>query len=295
MRERARRGRIWWWLFLILLVVAGILTGYFLGRESSREEREVVTGEKAPGKKKEILQVEGESPVEAEDETIITQEVEEVNEAELPDAEDYCSQTENDVLEFFIYLNKKNYIQHLEPGIDTFVRFKRLIRALSARPPIPAEGIDPKTMTRNIFHFFRRLDNIDIRLIREIIRNEADTLEMNLDLFYRWLMLGDRCPDREGVRPSPDVTYQYAGFFMNTIGGRAYLFRRTFELRLLISYYCLLVIYEADKSGGNNYGIDIFPLILQLKDEIGLYNKFHFQNEYTHQLNLLEGYYLKKR
>jgi hypothetical protein len=91
------------------------------------------------------------------------------------------------------------------------------------------------------------------------------------------------------------VWYQYAGFFLNTIGGRAYLFRRSLGLRLLISYYCILIIHEADKEGRNTYGIDVLPTILAVKNEIGNYPGFRYRDEYVRRLNTLESYYLAKR
>jgi hypothetical protein len=108
-------------------------------------------------------------------------------------------------------------------------------------------------------------------------------------------MLGDRCPDPEEVRPSLDVLYYYAGFFLNTIGGRAYLFRRALGVRLLCSYYSLLIVHEADKQGKNSYGIDIFPFIAPLGKEILLYPNFHFTNDYILKLNELEKYYIQRR
>ena len=89
--------------------------------------------------------------------------------------------------------------------------------------------------------------------------------------------------------------YQYAGFFINTTGGRAYLFRRPSGLRLLVSYYCLLIIHEADKRGMNRCGIDIFPLVEPLKNEIRYYPDFQFQEEYIGQIGKIEEFYRKKR
>ena len=170
------------------------------------------------------------------------------------------------------------------------------MKTFSANPPIPAgEGIDTMIMTKNIFHFYRILDDTNVRLLREILRNEKDSWEINLDLFFKWFMVGEQCPDSVGIRPSLDVAYQYAGFFVNAIGGRSYLFRRSVEIRLLISYYCLLIIHEADKQGKNNYGIDIFPQIASVAKEISLYPDFHFQDEYLQQLNRISDYYLKRR
>ena len=292
MRKKGRRS-FWWWFSILLVVGAAALLGYFFGMEKGRNKRDVsirkdipITEKTVPRVEKKIIPPIEEAPPAAE----------EIEAKTVPDQTDYCSRIETDVLEFFKYLNNKNYIQHLEAGIDTYDEFKKLLGKLSSRPPIPAgEGVDANIISMNIFHFFRLLNRKEIRLIREIMRNEADTLEMNLELFYRWLMLGDRCPDPEDTRPSLEALYPYAGFFLNSIGGRAYLFRRPLGLRLLIRYYCLLIIHEADKRGKNSYGIDPFPEIAPLAEEMGLYPDFHFQNDYLLQLTTLQNYYLKKR
>ncbi len=92
-----------------------------------------------------------------------------------------------------------------------------------------------------------------------------------------------------------DVLYPYAGYLINSIGGRAYLFRRRVALRLLVSYYCLLIIHEADKNGKNSYGIDIFPQIAMLREEMSYHHDFYFQKTYIRKLDDLSNYYLKKR
>ena len=167
---------------------------------------------------------------------------------------------------------------------------------MAAKPPIPAgESADSTVLNSNIYHLFRVLDRKDIRLIREVIANESETLEMNVELFYRWLTLGERCPDPEGIRPSQEALYHYAGFFLNTIGGRSYLFRRPLRLRLLGTYYSLLIVHEADKEGRNLYGIDPFPHIAPLAKEIALYPSFRFQGTYLEKLEELEKYYLQRR
>ena len=132
-------------------------------------------------------------------------------------------------------------------------------------------------------------------MIREILTRESDILELNLDMFFQWFMLGARCPDPEKIRPALDVSYLYAGFFLNTIGGRAYLFRRPTLLRVLVSYYSLLIVHEADRKGKNSYGIDIFPLIVPVREELRLFPNLLLKKEYIRELNNLESYYRKKR
>ncbi len=230
--KRKDKGRLWWWICLIVIAAAGILAGYFLGMEQGLKEAEKPAVEKAPPPKK----------------------------IKPPDEKTYCERMEQEIQDYFRYLNGKGYVRHLGEGLDTYSHFKTMIRKLFAKLPIPAgEGIDSSIINDNIFMFFRILDKNDFRLIRDILKNEGDSLEPTLDLFFRWASSGARCPDPEGIRPSQSMLYHYAGFFLNTIGGRSYLYRRPMGLRLLCTYYSLQILQEADKQGKNSYGIDVFP------------------------------------
>ena len=279
-------------IFVIALVLA-LLGGYFLGMERGRKEVETaVAPQKTPPAKKE-------APAKAEPEPVATKAPvvsQEIVQQKRESQEDYCKRIEKDVRDFFAYLNTRSYIRHIEEGNDTFDHFKKIVARMASKPPIPAgESADSTVLNSNIYHLFRVLDKRDIRLIREVIANESETLEMNVELFYRWLTLGDRCPDPESVRPPQEAVYYYAGFFLNTIGGRSYLFRRPMRLRLLGTYYSLLIVHEADKEGRNLYGIDPYPHITPLAKEIQLYPGFRFQQTYLEKLEELEKYYLQKR
>ena len=208
----------------------------------------------------------------------------------------YCDLIDEYVADFFAYLNTKKYIERLDLKTNTYACFKKIITKLAARPPVPAgEGFNPTIMVKNIFFFSRALDRKDLRLFKAVAINERDTLEMNLEMFYRWIMLGKLCPNPGQVRLPFDVMYRYAGFFLNTTGGRAYLFRRSVTLRLLLTYYSVLVVHQADRSGKNSYGINIFPYIQPLRKEISHYPDFEFQNQYARTLTRIEDYYLQRR
>ena len=315
MKKRVRR-RFWSPLIILLVLVAAALVAYFLFQGKKHEERKVQerkveetkteeTEAEATKEKEKKTSAGKPAPTQEEGAPQVAAKTPWRGEPTLPDAakegrpterEDYCNKIEKGVQDFFTYLNKERYVRNLEADMNSYERFKGVMIKLSSEPPVPAgENMDTLIMTRNIYHFYRLLESEDIRLIREIMRNEADSLELNLDIFYKWLMLGEHCPDPEKTRPSLEVLYQYAGFFLNTIGGRAYLYRRPLNVRLLISYYSLLIVHKADKKGKNSYGIDVFPEVTPLAREISLYPDFHFQNEYILQLTQLQNYYLKKR
>jgi len=210
--------------------------------------------------------------------------------------EDDCERMEKEVKEFFAYLDGKEYVEELKIGDDMFTHFKKVVHLLSENPPIPAgEGLKQDAMITNIFHFYRVLGFRDIALILRIVRNEADTLELNLASLYEWLMSAEKCGQKDGLPPSLDIVYRYAGFLVNTIGGRSYLFRRETRLRLLVNYYCLLIIHEADKRKMNRFGIDITPFLEPLAEEIEHHQFLYYRKEYAGKLIDLENYYLKRR
>jgi hypothetical protein len=287
--KRKSKKRLWVRMSMVLIAVVAGLAGYFLGFEQSHQENE----NKLSGKERESAH-QTQQHVQKSDQAPIF--AAEIKQPQSMAPQEYCAKMENDIRDFFKYLDKKNYIQHLNERMDTYAEFKRILKTVSSNLPIPAgEGIDAIVMTKNIFHVFRILSKTDIRLVKEITINESETMELNLEMFHRWLLLGNQCPDPDEMRPSLDVLYQYAGFFLNTIGGRAYLSRRPMALRMLLSYYSLLIVHEADKKGNNTYGIDVFLYIAPLLTEMAIYPDLKLKKEYIQKLNQMESYYLQKR
>ena len=208
----------------------------------------------------------------------------------------YCDLINQYVQDYFQYLDTKKYVQRLELGETAYARFKQILERLAAKPPIPAgEGVDPAVMVKNIYFFCRALDKKDLRLIKQVVADDRDTLEDNMSMLYQWAMLGKGCPNPGDVRPSFDVLYRYAGFFLNTTGGRAYMFRRGLKVRLLISYYSVQIIYQADKAGRNNYGIDVLPYIKMLMEEMGNYPDLLYRETYLETLEKIKAFYSGRR
>jgi len=280
-------------LLVIALIAGGLLVFYFtyFGNESRKQ---TTSQEAEKGKSEELAK----SSTETKDilaQSAPQERIEEV-ESKAMKVEDECQKMEKDLQEFFTYLDTKDYIRELRIKEGTFNHFKKIIRALSLDPPIPAgEGLNYDMIINNIYHFYRILDLKDLKLIKLILKNEADTMEINFALFYKWLMSNDECGQKDGIPPTLDTLYRYAGFLVNSIGGRAYLFRRATRLRLLVYYYSLLIIHEADKKKVNNFGVDIIPFLEPLAEEIENYQFLYFRKEYAGRLINLKDYYLKKR
>ncbi len=199
---------------------------------------------------------------------------------------DPCKDPEERIVDLLEYLNQKKYIQSIEENIDCKKYFDSILTKLSSEKPIPGgENLSAEVMTKNIFFFFRTFKKNEILLIKKIIANEPDILERNMELFYEWFIL-EECDLKAGIyKPSLENLYCYAGFFINTIGGRSSLFRRSAELRLVLSYYSIMIIYHADQNGMNNYGINVLSNTKTIIHEIEGNSNLEYKNKYLRQLN----------
>jgi hypothetical protein len=280
-------GRKFPWLIVALAVCLSLAAGYFLGTKRAGKVLQPPPVEQAVAPKSTVPKPDGDPPLMRE-----KIHIGKIDETSRFPRGDECRRVQEDLKDFFEYLDKKPYVRQIDPKIDTHQWFKKIMTRILSNLPVPAgENLDPLTMANHIFYFFRNLEPKEMRLVRDVMENEGSTLEANMDLFFRWLSLGDRCPDGGGFRPSPDALYSYAGFFLNTIGGRAYLFRNSPGVRWLVTYYSLLVVHDADKRGKNTYGIDIAPYLKALTREMSYQGDFLFQKEYTKRLEDLEGFY----
>ena len=90
----------------------------------------------------------------------------------------------------------------------------------------------------------------------------------------------------------PKVLTDYAAFFLNTMGGRLYLFRRDSTSRMVVSYYAIMTIDRANTQGNGRYGIDLRPAIHSLVEEMENGGKrLQFKEQYLDALYDLEEKY----
>jgi hypothetical protein len=173
----------------------------------------------------------------------------------------------------------------LEGG--TYLQYQVAIDKLSSNlPAITGEMQSLYTMVRNVAHLYRVMGKKPIHLTREILQKESEVIEPVMATFYRWYTVNDGGAGLGG-RPSVKTMYDYAGFLLNTLGGRSYLLRRSPKIRVLITYYCVLALDRANAERLNINGIDIRPYIktslMDVKNQIGLI----YQKDYIAKLNEL--------
>jgi hypothetical protein len=169
---------------------------------------------------------------------------------------------------FFTYLDRQDYILSHELEGGTWNLFQQVVKELSATPPlVTGEMKDFSSLIQHLAHFYRVLGRERIELITEFMQHESEIIESVMATFFAWLTSGDRCKDQIAKPPSLEVLYEYAGFFLNTLAGRSYLLRRNSKIRMLTTYYSVLILDRANEETLNRYGIDIRPHI-----ELSLYD-----------------------
>ena len=199
-----------------------------------------------------------------------------------------CSGINSKIINFFSYLDTREYIKEYQLKSGTYTHFKSITSKLHEQKPIVVEKKFPGDILKNAYHFYRALSKRNIILIKDIIEKEKNVIEQTIDYFYQQHI---RCSDNEMFLPPFDDLYEYSHFFLNTLGGTAYLFRLESRMRILLFYYSTMIIHEANNREINKYGIDILPYIKILEDEMKSYTKFDYSEKYLNEIELVKKKY----
>ena len=171
-----------------------------------------------------------------------------------------------ELMEICRELDTKDYIKDYKLEQGTFNKFSEVLEKLAYNPPVVSgETNDLYTLLSNAAHFYRRVGKKDIRLVKDILDHEHDRIEMLMSVVYDYLIKGSR---ERKLMINIGQLYEYAGFFLNTLGGKAYLYRRDSATRTLTQYYSVLILDQTNKEKMNPYGIDIMPHLKILKQDL---------------------------
>ena len=170
---------------------------------------------------------------------------------------------------FFQRLDDRDYIKTFNLGAPSSSYFPALIQRLVDNPPVvTGETEDLFTILQNTAHFFRIIGKDNILILKGILDRERETFEQTLADFYDLTNEPEYLQKRFNLEVPPDSLYLYSGFFLNTMGGRLYLFRRDSMSRMVVSFYAIKILETANRQGRNKYGIEIRSSINNLIDEI---------------------------
>jgi hypothetical protein len=202
-----------------------------------------------------------------------------------------CLQIERQVTAIFAYLDKKGYLSGRKFKGDSADYITDCLNRLSETQPIVIDEMGTIfRLLQNVTHFYRVLGKERISIALDMIANEEEIVEPAMAVLYAWLTT---CNKEPGVHNRPDikVLYTYAGYFLDTLGGRSYLLRRDSKVRLLVNYYSLLLLDQANRHELNRFGIDIRPYIDYLFYDLTNQKGIMYRERYLSVLAELQNRY----
>lgn len=203
-----------------------------------------------------------------------------------------CGKLEAQAVAFFDYLDNRPYLVGRKIDGGTAALFRESAALLAATPPANvAEMQDLFRLLKNVTHLYRVLGRDRLLLIKDIMAAEDRVLEPAMAVFYA-LIAECRLPLPGDDQPIDfERLYDYAGFFLNTMGGRSYLLRRESTQRILVNYYATLIVDRANDEKFNRYGIDVRPYIDHLLFDITNQRGLSYRERYLAQLSALRDKY----
>ncbi|MCB2181858.1 MAG: hypothetical protein KQH63_07525 [Desulfobulbaceae bacterium] len=209
---------------------------------------------------------------------------------------DPCQVTSNRVDDFLTHLDEQEYMEAFkeEGGAKIFV--SQIIGTLLAtQPKITREKDNLLSILQNTAHFYRVLGGKNIFILKKIMAHEKELLEGVMADFYEMAQQREQCLQLNYPIQLPvDKLYGYSVFFLNTLGGQAYLARRDLTLRTLTKYYCILIIDLANEKNLNHLGIDIRYPLNNLIEEMNYLSGLQDKEKYLDTLLQLQEKYEKK-
>lgn len=194
------------------------------------------------------------------------------------------------VMNFFRYLDSKGYTERRGLDMGSQELFETALQLLdAARPLVSGENRDLFALMKNMTFLFGTLGKDTLLAVRDIVEGESAIMEPSMALFYEWLDPWDA--GSSGQIVSRKMMYDYAGFFLQSMGGRAYLFRREPGVRMLTLYYSILVLDQANRDGLNSEGIDIVPQLDALIQEMRYSRRLSDRHRYLEVLREIRSRY----
>ena len=98
-------------------------------------------------------------------------------------------------------------------------------------------------------------------MLRRMLAEEQELAEPAALALYRWVISREDCGQGETAEIDQETLYEYGTFLFNTMGGQAYLRRRSPRVEALTCFYALQVLDRSIQAGNNPHGVDPRPEI----------------------------------
>lgn len=192
-----------------------------------------------------------------------------LSEKKTPETALSCNQATRQLNNFYKHLDRQPYMARFHLKSPSKSHFTTLIKKLLANPPqVSRETDDLYTILKNTAHFFRISGKDNILMLKGILNNEKNRLEKILASYYYIVTTPECNTTFYGGGIETEALYEYACFFLNTMGGRLYLFRRDSQSRMVVTYYAILLVDCANTERNNRHGISLKPFIDMLIAEM---------------------------
>jgi len=204
-----------------------------------------------------------------------------------------CDKADAQMLSFFNYLDSRPNLSVREADGGSAGFFRECAALLLADPPVNiGEMQELFRLVKNVTHFYRVLGKARLMQAKEILVSEERVLEPAMAVFYAAIAECGKPLAGDDKPLSVDRIYDYAGYFLNTLGGRSYLLRRESKMRMLVSYYAILIVDRANDEKFNRYGIDVRPYIDYLFYDISNQKGLTYRERYLTRLTALRNKYM---
>lgn len=180
-----------------------------------------------------------------------------------------CDSPSRQLHTFYTHLDSQAYMAEYKLNASSEKHFTDLIKKLLANPPqVTRESDDLYTILKNTAHFFRVSGKNNIIMLKGILDNEKGSLEQILADYHLLVSVPECSMTPYSKDVDKDALYEYACFFLNTMGGRLYLFRRDSLSRMVVTYYAILLVDQANIQNNNFHGIALKPAVDMLIAEM---------------------------
>ena len=170
---------------------------------------------------------------------------------------------------FYSHLDEQPYIQNFGLNEPSKIYFSKLLQTVADHPPTVIRETDNLyTLLHNTTQFFRVLGKKNITILKKIMATESSSFEQTAQAFYKLTAHPEYLKKEYALVLPPQVMSDYAVFFLNTMGGRLYLFRRDSTTRMVVTFYAIMTLDRANIAGNSGHGVDLRPAILALIEEM---------------------------
>ncbi len=209
---------------------------------------------------------------------------------------DTCQVMADQLDHFFRHLDNQDYFSEFELKEGAKAFFTQIAKKLLTHQPTTTRETDSLlTILQNTAHFYRVLGSENIFILKKVMAHEKALLEPAMAEFYTLILTRKDCLHIEYPIQLPlQKMYSYSVFFLNTLGGQSYLFRRDLTLRTLTKYYCTLVVDQANNKGLNKLGVDIRSPLNNLINEMDSLSGLRDKEKYLDNLLDLQEKYEKQ-